>query len=221
MENTYFVLLPQELINEILAYLKYDELIEIEESFIINYETIFSFRYKELYNDIKQIIKFDSKLKKYACSWELLYQDEDKSKRCNLDVANSGIIAFSSTYQELINSIRLRKKFPNIYEYKYKCNSPYFVTILYGALINSQESEIIKEFIENGKLITDITYKKLCDDHTININDLVLFNYIFWSSDKYKHELNDAENLSEIFEDSEHHDSFVELYRVLIMWMVK
>jgi len=215
---SYFDLLPQELINEILSYFKYDELIEIEESFDINYETVFSFRYKELYNDIKQIIKFDQKLKKYSHNWALLYQDEDRLIRWNVDSVNSeSLFYFSSVYLELINSIKLRKEYPLIYEYKYKNNSPYFVTILLKGLRNSQESRIVKEFIENGKLIKDITFNDLNIDNYIKISDLVLLNFIFWASDKFKREENDIEILSETFEnEDESHDDFVGLYRLLI-----
>ena len=70
--NNYFDLIPKELINIILVYLNKDDLEKLDELFIINYETLFSIRYNELYTLMKQIIRIDLSLKG---DWKDLYED--------------------------------------------------------------------------------------------------------------------------------------------------
>src|SRR5437762_10902772 len=239
--ETYFDLIPQELINEILVKLEKNDLTEYEELFKINYEHLMILKYREFHQDIKNLMKFDKNLQRYNQSWKLIYMDSDSHLGESLDYAEYQIYELNSVYVDLVFSIKLWKKFKNMYFYKYfpgpfyeglkdwKTNgfiSPYFTYLLYKCFIDNLYyfrhkkalySIGFTDFVESGILTKDITYQELYNTDIV-MTDFVIFTFILYGNPNFKCTPVDIEKLEGKFDKytSNNFTEFVTIYRNII-----
>ena len=74
--ESYFNLLPRDIINILTLYLKYEDVNNLEEiDVIINWENIFQLKYNPLYLAVKKVFEIDKSVKLYRNCWEILYRD--------------------------------------------------------------------------------------------------------------------------------------------------
>src|SRR5438552_7047145 len=116
----YITFLPDEITNVISSYLDYKNVHTFKKSFFlkINWETLFSYKYLEIYILFKNVFRIDEYLEKYSSNWELFYKDFN-----------------DYTYLNMIRLIKDKTKYANIYKSSVAIEDDITRHILYSSLL--------------------------------------------------------------------------------------
>ena len=226
---TYFDRLPEELIPEVLKYLKYKDTFNFEDIIPFDkYELLFSYSNLTIYNKIKFIFTVDKHMKKYQNSWRILYKNLDFMIEVNIPLK---IDEYRNIYKcdpivyDIFYSILLLEKYPKVYHYKYKNiedSIPWFPILLYNTFKDAKRNETIKSFISLGLLKDKIDYMDLHSDFLITPLSIVILSYILLGDTNFVMENIQIDDLLNIHDSggdslsSEIYEFFGQYYRSII-----